>query len=96
MRDPLLDDRQRREVSGHLPEWTMSTTTLSREVTATTFAGAIAWVVAIADAAETLDHHPDIDIRWRTLRLVLTTHDSGGITGRDAALAQRIDEIVRH
>ena len=42
-----------------------------------------------------MDHHPDIDIRWRTLRLVLCTHSAGGrITDLDVELARRIDAIV--
>ena len=52
-------------------------------------------VVAIGAAAEEMDHHPDIDIRWRHLRLALVTHSAGGrITDLDVALARRIDGIV--
>ena len=42
-----------------------------------------------------LDHHPDIDVRWRTLHLALTTHDRGGITDLDLELAATIDAIAR-
>jgi 4a-hydroxytetrahydrobiopterin dehydratase len=94
MRDALLDDEQRAALLPSLPAWTASESELTRTVSAASFEEAIAWVVRIADAAAELDHHPDIDIRWRTLRLVLTTHDSGGITRRDVELAARIDEIV--
>ena len=44
--------------------------------------------------AEELDHHPDIDIRWRTLTFRLSTHSAGGVTHRDVELARRIDDIV--
>jgi len=94
MRDPLLNLDERRGLATRLPEWSVTETTLERDVTATTFLAAIDWVVDIARAAEAMDHHPDIDIRWRTLHLVLSTHDSGGITGRDVDLAQKIDAIV--
>jgi 4a-hydroxytetrahydrobiopterin dehydratase len=94
MRDAILDDAQRAALLPSLPDWTAGATDLTRTVTAASFEEAIAWVVRIADAASELDHHPDIDIRWRTLRLVLTTHDSGGITLRDVELAARIDAIV--
>ena len=94
MRDALLDDEQRAALLPSLAAWTASESELTRTVSAASFEEAIAWVVRIADAASELDHHPDIDIRWRTLRLVLTTHDSGGITRRDVELAARIDEIV--
>jgi len=94
MRDPLLNLDERLNLVSLLPAWTVSASTLERDVTADGFLDAIAWVVAIADVAEELDHHPDIDIRWRTLHLVLSTHDSGGITQRDVELAQRIDAVV--
>jgi 4a-hydroxytetrahydrobiopterin dehydratase len=51
-------------------------------------------VVAVGDVAELLDHHPDIDIRWRTLTFRLTSHDLGGISPRDLELAPMIDSIV--
>ena len=48
----------------------------------------------IAVIAEAMDHHPDLDIRWRTLRVALTTHDAGGVTQLDIELAHRIHEIA--
>jgi 4a-hydroxytetrahydrobiopterin dehydratase len=57
------------------------------------FAAALAFVNAVGAAAEAANHHPDIDIRWNTVRLALTTHDSGGITLLDLALAGAIDRM---
>lgn len=94
MRDPLLNLDERAALSAQLPNWTVGESTLERDVEAATFLDAVHWVVQIAREAEDLDHHPDIDIRWRRLHLVLSTHDSGGITQRDVALARRIDSIV--
>ncbi|GAA4054005.1 hypothetical protein GCM10022214_00740 [Actinomadura miaoliensis] len=51
-------------------------------------------VAEVAQAAEDANHHPDIDIRWRTLNFALTTHDANGLTMRGFDLAARIDEIV--
>src|SRR3712207_7471597 len=45
-----------------------------------TFRDAVGAVVRIADVAEEMDHHPDVDLRWRTLHLTLVTHSSGGVT----------------
>jgi len=42
--------------------------------------------------AEAANHHPDIDIRWRTVRIALTTHDDGGLSAKDFALAAQIDD----
>ncbi len=44
-------------------------------------------------AAEAANHHPDIDIRWNTVHLTLSTHDSGGLTLLDLALASAIDRL---
>jgi 4a-hydroxytetrahydrobiopterin dehydratase len=57
---------------------------------APTFAAAVELVGRAAATAETLDHHPDIDIRWRTVTFTLSTHSAGGITQLDVDLARRI------
>jgi 4a-hydroxytetrahydrobiopterin dehydratase len=57
------------------------------------FAAALAFVNAVGAAAEAADHHPDIDIRWNKVHLVLTTHSAGGLTVRDLALAAVIDRL---
>lgn len=51
-------------------------------------------VVAVAEAAEAMNHHPDIDIRWRTLTFTLATHSAGGVTDLDLQLAARIDQAL--
>jgi 4a-hydroxytetrahydrobiopterin dehydratase len=58
------------------------------------FADAIAFVVRVGFLAEAADHHPDLDVRWRTVVVALTTHDAGGLTGRDLALAVSIDGVA--
>jgi 4a-hydroxytetrahydrobiopterin dehydratase len=61
---------------------------------ATDFPAAIALVDAVAVAAETAGHHPDIDIRWREVLFVLTTHSEGGVTEKDIDLAGRISALA--
>ena len=56
---------------------------------------AIALVDAVAVAAEAAGHHPDIDIRWRDVLFVLSTHSEGGVTGKDVDLAKQIDRLAR-
>lgn len=75
------------------PRWTREGDALVGSVRAPTFPMAISWVDRIAVIAEELDHHPDIDIRWRTLSFRLSTHDSGGVTERDFELGRRIDQV---
>ncbi len=68
---------------------------MRRTVTFPGFLDAIDAVVQIARVAEALDHHPDIDVRWRTVRLSVTTHDAGDtLTDRDIALARAIEQLL--
>jgi 4a-hydroxytetrahydrobiopterin dehydratase len=53
-----------------------------------TFMDAIGFVVTVAENAERLNHHPDIDVRYTTIRLVVSTHDQGGLTELDLQLAE--------
>ena len=77
-----------------LPEWAGDTTGIERSVTAPSFLAGIRLVDDVAEAAEAADHHPDIDIRWRTVTFRLSTHSVGGVTDKDLALAHRIDELA--
>ena len=58
------------------------------------FRAAVAFVNALADAAEEANHHPDILVRYNTVDLTLSTHSAGGLTEKDFALAARINELV--
>jgi 4a-hydroxytetrahydrobiopterin dehydratase len=58
-----------------------------------TFPVAVSAVDQVAVVAEEMNHHPDIDIRWRSVRFGLSTHDAGGVTQLDVELAHRITEI---
>ncbi|MEV4162678.1 4a-hydroxytetrahydrobiopterin dehydratase [Nonomuraea dietziae] len=78
-----------------MSEWKQEGQEIRRTVTAPDFPTAIRIVDEIAVKAEELNHHPDIDIRWRTLHLTLTTHDAGGLTDLDHQLAAIIDDIAR-
>jgi 4a-hydroxytetrahydrobiopterin dehydratase len=94
MRD-ALDDEALRSALAELPDWTGDPTGLRREATLPSFRAAIEVVDRVADAAEELDHHPDIDIRWRTLRFACSTHAAGGaVTELDVRLARQIDAVV--
>lgn len=76
------------------PDWSGPGDTLMREVKCPGFPAAIALVVAVADAAQEADHHPDIDIRYDTVRFALSTHSAGGLTALDLRLAERISALV--
>ncbi len=77
-----------------LPGWVRRGEEIEKTFKLPTFPAAVAFVVAVADRAEAANHHPDIDIRWRRVRCALTTHDEGGLTDKDVALAREIDAAV--
>lgn len=77
-----------------VPHWTRHGDAILRTVECPDFASAVAFVVRVGFLAEAKDHHPDIDIRWRTVRLLLTTHDLGGLSEWDVELAAEIDAVA--
>jgi len=72
------------------PKWQLCDGALNREWTFADFAEAIRFVGRVAEIAEAAGHHPDIDIRYNRVRLALVTHDAGGVTERDSALAAQL------
>ncbi len=66
-----------------------------RELHAVDWMSALALVNAIAIAADTMDHHPDIFLYgWNKIRVSISTHDQGGLTLLDFALATKVDELA--
>ncbi|WP_054816329.1 4a-hydroxytetrahydrobiopterin dehydratase [Nocardia arizonensis] len=94
MSTPLLTESEIVEALATLPGWSRSGTALTRSIQADSFPVGIELVRAVAEVAEATNHHPDIDIRWRTITFTLSTHSAGGITGLDLALAREIDRLA--
>ncbi|ROO50663.1 4a-hydroxytetrahydrobiopterin dehydratase [Micromonospora sp. Llam0] len=90
----VLDTAQVQAALAELTDWVGDPEAIARTVSLATFPDAVAVVTRVAIAAEEMDHHPDIDIRWRTLTFRCRTHSAGGTTALDIELARRIDEIV--
>lgn len=86
----LTGEAAARAVAG-LEGWSLAGETIRKTYTFGGFREAIAFVVAVAFEAEAAGHHPDVDIRWNRVTLALTTHDAGGLTEADVALARAID-----
>jgi 4a-hydroxytetrahydrobiopterin dehydratase len=74
-----------------LPSWRRAGDAIVREYRLPAFADAIAFVVRVGFLAEAADHHPDVDIRWRTVKVGLSTHSEGGITEKDLDLAALVE-----
>lgn len=73
--------------------WGRDGDVLRKELRLKDFRAAMAFVNAVADVAERLNHHPDISISWNRVGLEVTTHDSGGLTALDFELARAVDAL---
>ena len=76
------------------PGWAVIDGKLHRELVFADFAEAFAFMTRVAELAERADHHPDWSNSWNTVTIDLTSHDVGGLTDRDVALAAAINELV--
>ena len=76
-----------------VPTWKKKGANITRTFTFKDFPAAMKFVNAVAKPAEKSNHHPDIDIRWNKVTLALSTHDAGGLTRKDFALAKQFDAL---
>lgn len=91
-REKLSDIAIQREL-GSLTGWARKVDSLTKTYTFRSFPQGIAFVNRVADLAETMNHHPDIDIRYTKVQCTLSTHDAGGITENDVNLARGIERL---
>jgi 4a-hydroxytetrahydrobiopterin dehydratase len=89
----LLEPEAVQTLLQEVPEWKLGENTISRTFELANFPLAIAFVNKVADEAEKANHHPDIDIRWKSVRLALSTHSAGGLTSADFTLARKLDQV---
>jgi 4a-hydroxytetrahydrobiopterin dehydratase len=85
------------EIEQGLPdgEWRREGDAIARDLEFDDFAGAMAFVNRVAEAAEEVNHHPDILVHdWNQVRLTLSTHSEGGITQGDLDMAARLDGLA--
>ena len=90
---PPLADAEITAALSALAGWERAGDEIVKAFECASFADAISFVVRVGFLAEQADHHPDIDIRWRTVRIALSTHSAGGLTNRDFDLATEIEGI---
>ena len=94
MPDDILSSDQQQRGLKKVPEWELAKNAISRTFEFDSFSEAIDFVNDVAEIAEEANHHPDINIRYDKVRLVLTTHSAGGLTTSDFQVAARIDHLV--
>jgi len=89
----LLTENEITSRLGAVPAWSRNGPQIERTVKLKNFVEAIKFVDAVAGIAEKHNHHPDIDIRWNQVKLVLSTHSAGGLTENDFTVAQEMDDL---
>lgn len=90
----LLTEQELAAAIFELQDWGGDSLVLRRSREFASFPQAIEAVDRVAVIAEELDHHPDMDIRWRTVTFMVSTHSAGGVTAADLELARRIDTAI--
>lgn len=88
----LSEDEIRTRLEG-LAGWEVADGAITKDYRFDTFPQAIAFVVAVAFAAESANHHPDLDIRYSRVHIALSTHSEGGVTGKDVDLAGAMEAL---
>jgi len=91
---PKLKQAQIKSALRTVPEWKKRGREITRTYQFKDFVVAVKFVNRVARLAETAWHHPDIDIRWNKVTLVLSTHSEGGLTAKDFKLAKQIDRVA--
>jgi 4a-hydroxytetrahydrobiopterin dehydratase len=89
----LLSPEMVQESLRSLPKWKLEGKEIVRQYEFPDFAAAMVFVNQVAEKAEKAGHHPDIDVRYNKVRLALVSHDKGGLTKRDMAMAETIDSL---
>ena len=89
----LLSPEMVQESLRSLPRWKLEGKEIVRHYEFPDFAAAMVFVNQVAEKAEKAGHHPDIDVRYNKVRLALVSHDKGGLTKRDMAMAETIDSL---
>jgi 4a-hydroxytetrahydrobiopterin dehydratase len=88
----LLSDAEIDRRLTRLSGWERKGNEIRRTFSFADFRGSMAFVNRVAELAEAMDHHPDVDIRYSKVTLALSSHDAGGLTARDFTLAEKIGE----
>ncbi len=93
-----LNDSERLAVKTELPLWRMveGRDAIIRDFSFPDFNAAWGFMSQVALAAEKMDHHPEWSNVWNRVNIVLSTHDSGGLTQKDVDLAKRIDAYAQN
>jgi 4a-hydroxytetrahydrobiopterin dehydratase len=89
----LLSKNEIENAFATLKGWKLEDKEIAKQYELSDFVRAMGFVNSVALLSEKANHHPDIDIRWNKVKLVLSTHSAGGLTQKDFNLAKQIDSL---
>ena len=88
-----LSDAEIDERLGGMDGWERSGDAIVKQFDNGDFKGSVEFVNRLMPEAEEMNHHPDLEISWKTVTVTITTHSEGGLTDNDFELARRIDAL---
>jgi 4a-hydroxytetrahydrobiopterin dehydratase len=86
-----LSDQEIEQALTECDGWSRDGDAIVKEFDRGDFAGSVDFINAIAPSAEEMNHHPDLEISWSKVKVKITTHSEGGLTGNDFELARKVD-----
>ena len=89
-----LDDSEIEARLAELTGWERSGDSIEKTFERGDFVGSVKFVDSLVAPAEAMGHHPDLEISWDKVTVVLSTHSEGGLTGDDFELAAKIDSLA--
>jgi 4a-hydroxytetrahydrobiopterin dehydratase len=89
-----LSDEEIEARLGELDGWEREGDAIRKTFRRDDFVGSIRFVDSLVEPAEEMGHHPDLEISWNEVTVILTTHAAGGLTANDFELAGRIDALA--
>jgi 4a-hydroxytetrahydrobiopterin dehydratase len=90
----LLSDSEIEARLGEMEGWERAGEAIVREFDRGDFVGSVRFVESIVNPAEAMNHHPDLEISWNRVKVTISTHSEGGLTGADFDLAAKIDALA--
>jgi 4a-hydroxytetrahydrobiopterin dehydratase len=90
----LLSDSEIEAKLAELPGWERAGDAIAKELDRGDFVGSVKFVSALVEPAEAMNHHPDLEISWATVKVTISTHSESGLTAADFELAAKIDALA--
>jgi 4a-hydroxytetrahydrobiopterin dehydratase len=90
----LLSDPQIEAKLAELPGWERSGEAIAKEFDRGDFVASVEFVSSLVEPAEAMNHHPDLEVSWATVKVTISTHSEGGLTAADFELASKIDALA--